>query len=68
MGKLFIVRNLSLAPQVGLEPTTLRLTAECSTIELLRSNGVGIKLANMEAECQCIVPAFSPNTRENHGH
>src|ERR1039457_3993464 len=29
-----------LAPQVGLEPTTLRLTAECSTIELLRSNGV----------------------------
>jgi hypothetical protein len=27
-----------LAPQVGLEPTTLRLTAECSTIELLRTN------------------------------
>src|SRR5579872_1903232 len=27
----------SLAPQVGFEPTTLRLTAECSTIELLRS-------------------------------
>ena len=26
-----------LAPQVGFEPTTLRLTAECSTIELLRS-------------------------------
>jgi hypothetical protein len=25
-----------LAPQVGLEPTTLRLTAECSAIELLR--------------------------------
>ena len=24
------------APQVGLEPTTLRLTAECSAIELLR--------------------------------
>src|SRR6187431_1974195 len=30
-------KELSLAPQVGLEPTTLRLTAECSTIELLRS-------------------------------
>src|SRR6478672_9421520 len=29
--------GLNLAPQVGLEPTTLRLTAECSTIELLRS-------------------------------
>ena len=27
-----------LAPQVGLEPTTLRLTAECSAIELLRSD------------------------------
>ena len=27
-----------MAPQVGFEPTTLRLTAECSTIELLRSN------------------------------
>ena len=26
-----------LAPRVGLEPTTLRLTAECSTIELSRS-------------------------------
>jgi hypothetical protein len=31
-----------LAPQVGLEPTTLRLTAECSTIELLRSNVGGL--------------------------
>ena len=28
-----------LAPEVGLEPTTLRLTAGCSAIELLRSNG-----------------------------
>src|ERR1700733_15198931 len=26
-----------MAPQVGLEPTTLRLTAGCSSIELLRS-------------------------------
>ena len=30
--------SLILAPQVGLEPTTLRLTAECSAIELLRSD------------------------------
>jgi hypothetical protein len=30
-----------LAPQVGLEPTTLRLTAECSAIELLRSVQAG---------------------------
>ena len=29
--------NKKLAPQVGLEPTTLRLTAGCSAIELLRS-------------------------------
>ena len=28
---------LKVAPQVGLEPTTLRLTAECSTTELLRN-------------------------------
>ena len=27
----------SLAPQVGFEPTTLRLTAGCSTAELLRN-------------------------------
>ena len=32
------VSNQRMAPQVGLEPTTLRLTAECSAIELLRSD------------------------------
>jgi hypothetical protein len=32
-------RERRVAPQVGLEPTTLRLTAECSTIELLRIGG-----------------------------
>ena len=32
------IKGFILAPQVGFEPTTLRLTAECSTIELLRSN------------------------------
>ena len=30
-------QNKIMAPQVGLEPTTLRLTAGCSAIELLRS-------------------------------
>ena len=34
----------SLAPQVGLEPTTLRLTAECSAIELLRNIKCGSDL------------------------
>ena len=33
-----------LAPQVGLEPTTTRLTAECSAIELLRNTDSGAKL------------------------
>jgi hypothetical protein len=28
-----------MAPQVGLEPTTDRLTADSSTTELLRNNG-----------------------------
>ena len=33
-----------MAPQVGLEPTTLRLTAECSAIELLRNMKCGSDL------------------------
>ena len=32
-----IIAKDFVAPQVGLEPTTLRLTAECSAIELLRN-------------------------------
>ena len=35
---LFLRSSASLAPRVGLEPTTTRLTAECSTIELSRNN------------------------------
>ena len=35
----FQVIEIEKAPQVGLEPTTHRLTAGCSAIELLRSNG-----------------------------
>ena len=37
--KLLTDCGLDLAPQVGLEPTTLRLTAGCSAIELLRIAG-----------------------------
>ena len=29
-----------MAPKVGLEPTTIRLTAECSTTELLRNSKI----------------------------
>ena len=35
-----------MAPQAGLEPATTRLTAECSTIELLR-NTASIILDNI---------------------
>jgi hypothetical protein len=42
-----------LAPQVGLEPTTLRLTAGCSTIELLRnSSRRGFHRAKSALGCQ----------------
>jgi hypothetical protein len=34
-----LILMVFMAPEVGLEPTTLRLTAECSAIELLRNVG-----------------------------
>ena len=37
---LFQNKQKKLAPKVGLEPTTDRLTADCSTTELLRNNTV----------------------------
>ena len=36
---------INMAPEVGLEPTTLRLTAECSAIELLRNEYVACAVA-----------------------
>ena len=38
-----------IAPRVGLEPTTLRLTAECSTIELSRKINTGKTTLNLVA-------------------
>jgi hypothetical protein len=35
-----LIYMVFMAPEVGLEPTTLRLTAECSAIELLRNTSV----------------------------
>lgn len=35
-----------MAPEVGFEPTTLRLTVACSTIELLRIVESGLQLVN----------------------
>ena len=37
-----------MAPKVGLEPTTVRLTAECSTTELLRNNMNMVGLSGLE--------------------
>ena len=36
-----------MAPQVGLEPTTVRLTAECSTTELLRNKNNNIIMVGL---------------------
>ena len=41
-----------MAPQVGLEPTTLRLTAECSAIELLRKMESGSDLLSRAVSSQ----------------
>ena len=41
-----------MAPRVGLEPTTLRLTAECSAIELLRNMGSGSDLLSRAVSSQ----------------
>ena len=41
-----------MAPQVGLEPTTTRLTAECSAIELLRNMESGGDLCSRAVSSQ----------------
>ena len=70
-----------LAPQVGLEPTTLRLTAECSAIELLRNMESGSDLLSRAVSSQVpsalkgltsvfgmgtgVTPSLSPPERVN---
>ena len=55
------VAQKKMAPQVGLEPTTLRLTAGCSAIELLRSvaarPSIGRRLMQHCSSYQSIPPA-----------
>jgi hypothetical protein len=55
-GHLLSARNLliKLAPQVRLELTTLRLTAECSAIELLRNirPKTNLKIKKLSVGCQ----------------
>ena len=43
-----------MAPQVGLEPTTTRLTAECSAIELLRIMESGSDLSSRAVSSQVL--------------
>lgn len=47
-----VIRLRILAPQVGLEPTTTRLTAGCSAIELLRITCCIEYYSYMEAKMQ----------------
>ena len=65
--------NKRMAPQVGLEPTTLRLTAGCSAIELLRSVVVrdcpfnnSIDAASRESD-SLIGKRREGSTRDNRG-
>ena len=53
-----------MAPQVGLEPTTLRLTAECSAIELLRHTRIrGFTLVSIGIRRRPILPGrVQPST------
>ena len=44
----------AMAPQVGLEPTTTRLTAECSAIELLRNMESGSDLSSRAVSSQVL--------------
>ncbi len=48
---MFAKSKKRLAPQVGLEPTTLRLTAGCSAIELLRSVVADAEKARRSSYC-----------------
>ena len=58
-------RNLliNMAPEVGLEPTTLRLTAECSAIELLRSVLGG---AHNSHRTSVVIPNAKPSVKDTH--
>src|ERR1041385_7699414 len=56
-----------MAPQVGLEPTTLRLTAGCSAIELLRSVETQIVLKR-NARPNCRRATLSTFISQNSGN
>ena len=69
--KLFITcLRIKKTPQVGLEPTTPRLTAECSTIELLRNISESIRLGYLQnfIQMNCKPRIFSHTFRKWLSH
>lgn len=62
--------SLIMAPQVGFEPTTLRLTAACSTAELLRNiNDYVTYFIKYEIVCQHFLKKnskLSKKIKESH--
>ena len=59
------VTAISLAPPVGFEPTTLRLTAGCSTVEL-RRHKQGIRLSESLVLALTYLPGPSPDKYCRH--
>ena len=53
-------RSCGPAPRVGLEPTTTRLTAECSTIELSRKNEIFLLYPQNRTPISSIYNSFHP--------
>ena len=49
---------LCVAPRVGFEPTTLRLTAECSAAELTRNIQLPLYPTTLGAVCQMFLHTF----------
>ena len=54
IAEIFRLQRSWEAPQVGLEPTTTRLTAECSAIELLRNMESGSDLSSRAVSSQVL--------------
>ena len=62
-----MISEFLVAPQVGLEPTTLRLTAGCSAIELLRNIGKAIAFPNGIRQRSTLPGRHQPSTIDAEG-
>ena len=58
LGYVAVFNYVEQAPRVGLEPTTPRLTAVCSTIELSRNNRKDITYRSILIICTTIYTIF----------